>query len=364
MYFRLGALIVVSFLFAGCSRKVTSHAFPARDIIPVSPIHTLDLPGERGPLQILYLGCGHLVIEYAGETIVTDPFFSIQSFSPGGKIASHPDEFLRYKSLVSASGLEMKNAKSVLLAHTHYDHMMDLPMLMEDGMLPATTAIYGNSYGEEILKNFLSPSQYHSLQLQPVHDREKSRGKWVDSTSSIRVLPILSEHAPHMRIGPVKIHLMKGGLKSGYFEKTLKTASSRTKQKTWKEGSVYSFLVDFVRGDTIEYRIFIQTSASHFPVGLPAQELLDQRPVDVAVLCLASSNTVKPYPVDMLRALKPQKTVFIHWEDFFEQATFGNYRLVRFTNFRKINKRMAKERMPLTQDKFVMPQPGTLITIN
>ncbi len=360
MYFRLGALIVVSFLFAGCSHKVTSHTFPALKIIPESPVYTIDLPGARSPIQILYVGCGHLIIEYAGETVVTDPFFSIQSFSPGGKISSDPAAFLRYKSLVTASGLDMKNAKSVWLAHTHYDHMMDLPMLLENGTLPADVGIYGNTYGAEILTNFLSPNQYHSLEDQT---NGNPSVRWIDSTSSIRVLPIRSAHAPHLKLGPVSIHLMKGKLKSGYFEKTLTKASDETKQNAWAEGSVYSFLVDFVRRDTIEYRIFIQTSASHFPVGLPLPALLDQRPVDVAVLCLASSNTVKPYPVDMLRALKPQKTVFIHWEDFFEQATFGNYRLVRLTNFRKIAKRMEDAKMPLTKDSFVMPQPGTLITI-
>ncbi len=361
MLFRNVALAAGCCLILGCSHKITSHTFPARDIIPSSPVYALDLPGARSPIQMLYLGCGHLVIEYAGETIVTDPFFSIQSFSPGGNIASSVDQFARYKSLVTASGLDMKNSKSVWLAHTHYDHMMDLPMMIEGGMVPPTTAIYGNSNGEEILGNFLSPNQYHSLQT--VYDPGKSRGTWIDSASSIRVLPIRSEHAPHMRMGPLQIHLMKGDLKPGYFGKTLKTVTSKTKQNAWTEGSVYSFLVDFVQKDTIEYRIFIQTSASHYPVGLPSQELLAQRPVDVAVLCLASSNTVKPYPVDMLRALKPQKTIFIHWEDFFERATFGNYRLVRLTNFRKITKRMAKEGMPLTKDKFVMPQPGTLITI-
>lgn len=362
---RVGLIIGVVFLLTGCAREVTDRTFPARSIIPVTASHAINLGGNRLPLKILYLGCGHLVFDFQGSMLMTDPYFSIQPFSPGGKIRSEPGDFLSYQRLVAASGLDLTNTQSVWLAHTHYDHMMDIPLLLRKSVIPSSTAIYGNSFVPNILHNFISPGQYHVLGPDVVYQRGLSnKGKWVMTSPSIRVLPIRSEHAPHLKVGPVKIHLMQGRLKEGYFKEELKTDSSRTKKNAWREGCVYSFLIDFLKGDSVEYRIFVQTSSTHYPVGQPPPELLKEKPVDIALVCLASANTVKPYPIEMLQDLKPKATIFIHWEDFFERAEFGNHKLVRLTNFKKIVKRMNKAGLPMTPDKYVMPQPGTLVTID
>jgi hypothetical protein len=116
--------------------------------------------------------------------------------------------------------------------------------------------------------------------------------------------------------------------------------------------------------DSIAFRFFIQTSGSHFPLGKPPEDLLKDRAVDVAFLCAASANFVKPYPVDILNTLKPKRTVFIHWEDFFrEPLDFDGARFVRLTNFRKFNRRLKRNGYELNKENYVMPRPGTLITV-
>lgn len=353
-------------LLFGCAKPITEHTFPSKNIIPSVSQHELKVSGSASPVKMLYMGCGHLIIEYNGEMIVTDPYFSIQPFSPK-KIKISPQDFEKYKAVVAQHGVDPSKAKSVWLAHTHYDHMMDIPLLLEENVLSKKAVIYGNEFGDDILQHFITPTQYHAvLPIERYNPLGKSQSlHWFDSTSSIRVLPILSDHAPHARVLGMNIHLMKGKLRSDYFKKNFGTIEAKTKKSQWREGDVYSFLVDFVKAGQIEYRMFIQTSGSHYPLGLPPADLLKQRSVDVAVLCLASSNYAKGYPEKLLKDVDPKKAVFIHWEDFFIHSEFNNNKLVRLTNFRKLDKRLRKVQTrgtPILQNA-VMPQPGTMITI-
>jgi len=353
MGYRYLVFIALSGVFTQCAREVTIKSFPDKEIIPSSPSHTIDLPGELPTVRVLYLGCGHLIIEHQGDVIATDPFFSIQPLS-AKNIQTSREDYTRYLSMVKASGIALKQVSSVWIGHMHYDHAMDLPFLLREDVFAPGVKIYGNANGSDIFQHFVQPEQF--VLIVP---GSQNTGTSIKATSSIRITPILSEHAPHVKFWPITIHAMKGEADREYFEKSFTGPESITRKKEWKEGDVFAFLVDFVNADTVSLRMFIQTSASQFPVGLPSSALLKERPVDVAVLCLASANNVKPYPVEILKALQPKQTVFIHWEDPFERAEFGKYRLVRLTNFRKIGKRMADAEMPLGKDKYVMPQPGT-----
>jgi len=351
-------------ILLGCARPI-SH-FPSNEIIPSTPQHQLNLNGQGSPIKMLYMGCGHLIIEYNGEMIVTDPYFSIQSLAIGKKIKTNTADFEKYKAILAQHAVDLTKAKSVWLAHTHYDHMMDIPLLLNQNMLPKNATIYGNEFGDDILQNFITPTQYQTLLPTEVQNPKGNTPPihWFDSTSSIRVLPIVSDHAPHAEILGIPIHMMKGKLKDNYFRDNFKTAEAKTKKGQWREGCVYSFLVDFVKNNKIEYRMFIQTSASHYPLGQPPKQLLADKPVDVAVLCLASSNYVKPYPVQLLKELAPKKVVFIHWEDFFIRTEFNKTKLVRLTNFRKLDNRLRKAGLVPNKENYVMPRPGTMVRID
>ena len=328
-------------------------------------VHHLAINHQGSPIKKLYMGCGHLIIEYNGEMIITDPYFSIQPFSLTKKIKTNLVDYEKYKATLTQHSVDLTKAKSVWLAHTHYDHMMDIPLLLSQNKLTKKAIIYGNEFGDDILQNFVTPQQYYTILPKEMFIPGKANSThWFDSTASIRVLPIFSDHAPHMKILGMNIHLMQGKLKGNYFRDYLTTPEAKTNKNQWREGTVYSFLVDFVKANKIEYRIFIQTSASHYPLGSPPLSLPGNKPVDVAVLCLASSNTVKPYPTEILQQLNPKKVVFIHWEDFFISSTFNHYKLVRLTNFKKIDKRLRKSKLALDPANYVMPQPGTMITID
>jgi hypothetical protein len=355
----------LSALILSCSRAITSRSLPFEPIIPTLATHEWNIHGSKEPLKILYLGCGHLVLQYNKECIVIDPFFSTQGIMRR-RIHSDTTAFEKYKSILEQHQVTLSGTNSIWIAHTHYDHMMDVPLMLEKQMISKEVTIYGNEFGDDILTNFVDTNQYHALAPAETYNPNKAAvvPSWLMASPSIRVMPILSDHAPHYKIGPIRFHLMRGPLRKNYFSDHFKKAADPTKRNQWKEGYTYSFLVDIMKGDEIAFRLFIQTSSSDYPLGRPPLEVLAKRHVDVAFLCAASANFVKPYPVQILQDVKPAKVVFIHWEDFFRKPLdFDGARLVRATNFRKLNRTLIQHNLKPSTANYLMPRPGTMITI-
>jgi hypothetical protein len=113
----------------------------------------------------------------------------------------------------------------------------------------------------------------------------------------------------------------------------------------------------------VTFRIFIQTSASKFPYGAPPQATIHDRPVDLAILCAASSTNVKNYPAELMNYLNAKKLLLIHWEDFFgEPLEFDHPRLVPLTRYKKLARQLAEWNTDI-KDNVLMPRPGTRITL-
>jgi hypothetical protein len=357
-------------LLAGCAKKITERSLPFKNIGPASDRHVVQMTGasRTDSLQILYLGCGHLVMQFKDEIISIDPYFSIQPFTPGKKIKTNTVDYTKWLQAVGRHKMDLKKTKSIWLAHSHYDHMMDLPFMMEKNHFTDSLKIYGSEDGTRTFTNFKNVlSRYQVLaESQVFVPNAAATPTPIAAGKNIEVLPIRSDHAPHFKFLGITFHLMKGRVKRKYFEDHYDDVRDKTKKSQWREGATYSFLIDFKTGTRIDYRVFVQTSGSHFPLGKPPEGLLKQRPVDVALLCLASSNYAKPYPVEIMQYLNrfsSPKYMFIHWEDFFTRGSFDNYKLVRLTNFRKIARRLTKSTISLNPANDVMPQPGTMVVV-
>ncbi len=367
---KLLGVLAILLLATACVKTIPEKGFP-RTIIPPIDQFTFHIQHSPDSIRVLYLGCGHLVICYRQENIVIDPFFSTHGFTQN-KLFSDSIAFQKYENILLKQRVNLNDTKSVWIAHSHYDHMSDLPLLLEKKRIESTTPIYGNEYGALILQNFLMAQQYHPLTKEVTYNPEQPTPvSFINASPSISVLPIRSDHAPHYKIFGIPIHLMKGKLKSNYFKKKFIHATDTTSRGQWKEGDTYSYLIDFKTNNHIDYRLFIQTSASHYPLGRPPLDMLRERPVDVAFLCAASSDYVKKkYPVNILRDLFPNhpakaaNVVWIHWEDFFgEPLAFEKARLVRMTNFKGLGKRLYKAGFAPDSTHQVMPRPGTVVTI-
>jgi hypothetical protein len=357
-------------LLSSCAKRITEHSLPFKNIVPSTDRHVLHTagPSTSDSLNILYLGCGHLVLQYKNENIVIDPYFSIQPFTPGKKIKTEGADYQQWQQALSQHHVDLQKSKSIWLAHSHYDHTMDLPFMLEKNHFTDSVKIFGSADGTRTFTNFQKIiAQYQVLTEKQVFvPNATTVPASIPAGKNIEVLPIRSDHAPHLKILGIPIHLMKGRVKEKYFKKHYDSTRDKTKKSQWREGATYSFLIDLKTGANIDYRVFVQTSASHFPLGKPPEALLKQRPVDLALLCMASSNYAKPYPVDIMQYLDKYaspKYMFIHWEDFFTRGSFNNYKLVRFTNYRKIDKRLRRNNITLSPADDVMPQPGTMVVV-
>ena len=368
-YCRLTFILTTTLFIISCSKPL--YKFPySESIIPSKKRVAFTITSNpQDSLHILYLGCGHMVITRKGESIMTDPFVSTQKLIQTGlgQIKLNREAYKKFEDIVQAQQVDLKSVKSVWIAHSHYDHMMDLPVMMERQVFDPSAVIYGNAFADKILTNFLKPGSYPYHVIQPSETYCQScstqQQHWLKAAPNIRIMPIHSDHAAHVKFLSFNIHLMQGRLKENYFRDNYTSLNKPTKANQWREGCTYSFLVDFMEDDVISFRMFIQTSASNFPLGSPPEELIRQHPVDLAVLCAASTNNVNVYPKKIMDHIGAKKLLLVHWEDFFNKALeFDDPRLVRFTQYKKVAKRLGQWNTNV-KDDVLMPRPGTMITI-
>lgn len=354
--FRYLTLIALASLTA-CTHSV-SRFYP--EIIPQKSEAVLPVRSDaKNEMNIVYLGSGNLVLERDGEAIITDPFFSNQKLLKLlGKVKSNPSLYNTWKTNFEYF-LSPSVVQAGLVSHTHYDHVMDLPLLIESHYFKNMDIVYGNNYLPKIMQNFKEEGvRLTALTKEQVYDPTTTdqQYEWISVTPSIRVLPILSDHAPHTK---KKLYMDKP-LEEQYFDEHLIYSNSKTKAFKWSTGETYSFLVDFMGSDTL--RVFLQTSASQYPFGFPPSEELNKKGVDLAIVCYASAPNVDDYPNQLVEFIQPDKLMFVHWEDFFRTPkSFHDQRLVRSTNPKKVRKRI--DRLGKPNDYFMMPLPGTRIKV-
>ena len=318
-------------LISGC--KSTSpgrlHKLTKQGIPYQSQRSPIALPGTSGKkISIQYLGCGGLYITKDGDAIMIDPFFSNQKvmrlgasiFGGGGKgkrkLSSDPRMIERgINAIENSTGKIQPQIKAILSAHSHYDHLMDVPAIFEK--LDKTPRVYVNRSGFNTVQNVINVDKMVVLEnhmttqevSRPPIELKTSRGK-------INIYPILSEHNPHFK----NIKFFSGSKTTAvdYFQNPYQ----KTRANDWLEGNTFSFLVDYIdAAGGIEVRIFIQSSSCNPPAGIPPAHLLQNRSVDMAFLGVVSYQFSPDYPCSLLQALKPKEVVWIHWEDFFRKYT-------------------------------------------
>ncbi|MCB0489708.1 MAG: MBL fold metallo-hydrolase [Cyclobacteriaceae bacterium] len=358
MKWTYACLILITLLGTACTHSI-SKFYP--EIVPAkSDVPLVVNSGGKSQMNLVYLGCGNMILEHDGEAIMTDPFFSNQKLLKLlGKIKSNPTRYNTWKTNLEYF-LSPSVVNAALVSHTHYDHAMDLPLMLEDRYFNSMRQVYGNSYLPKMMQHFSEEgSEIHGLSGSQVYDPTMANDQnyeWISTSSHIRFLSIHSNHAPHTK---KKLYMDKP-LDENYFEENLIYSNSKTKAFKWTNGETYSFLVDFIGSDTL--RVFIQTSASQYPNGFPPKSELLKKPVDLAIICYASGLNVDNYPKALFDFVQPRKMMLVHWEDFFRTPkSFEDQRLVRRTNPRKMRKQI--DALKKKSDYFIMPRPGTRVKI-
>ncbi len=289
-------------------------------------------------LSIQYLGVGGHLFRFAGQAIMTAPSITNPHFMALGPFmpikANHQliDRFLP----------PVDDVESILVGHAHYDHLMDVPYIMQ------TKATNAHVYGSKTMMHTLAPSikkaRRHSLN-ETMAELDKP-GSWhYNKSKNIRFMALKSTHAPHF----MGINIM-----TGKYEEDLESLPWHA--FGWKEGQPLAYLIDFLAEDNqILHRVFYQDSASQEPLGLiPKLAKEDQKRVDIAIITPASFSQVDNYPEGIMHNSQAKHFILGHWEDFFANQEKEEQQFVRAINSKEFFERFNKA-LP-SDSNWTMPQ--------
>jgi hypothetical protein len=323
-------------------------------------------------ITIQYLGAGGLYLLNKGEGILIDPFFSNQKI---GKLAT---SLLCDKPKVKASeqnvaygltaieketGALAPQVKAIFSAHSHYDHLLDVPAVFEK--LGRQPRVYLNQSGYNTCYSVIDPGKMEALEAHAFNTATHTAPIEVPMTrGTVNVYPILADHNPHLK----HVKAFDGDITERNTSFT--NPYGKTNANDWLEGNTFAFVIDYVDANkNITLRLFIQSSSCHPcpSVAGSAQaddclaylKQLPKHAVDIALLGVASYEASPAYPAALLTALDPTAVVWIHWEDFFRNYTRPP-KTVRATNVPAFFK---KEVVVAVKNKAYLPWPRAVLKV-
>jgi hypothetical protein len=332
---RLSA-VAVAFLAVG--------AAPKRNAAPLKAAPGMEAPetcktfrvlpaGPNDAVEVTFLGAGGLLIRWAGQSVMTPPLYSNPTMGEVALSELYPDgeridRLLHYK---------VDDLSAIIVGHSHYDHAMDIPYI---ALRRASKAWI---YGSETLVNILEPLS-DSITLKNAEERAlcKVVNPFVDPcptgsvpcagnhsfdipegvTPKFRIWPIVSEHSAPFGPGLLKLPFVKFDPVVGWRGQLLAPAKSiPTRAGDWTGGTILAYVIDLLDSNgNPAFRTYYQDSPTRKPVGYPPACLVDQKPIDLALLCVGGASE-KPiagqFPKDIVEAIKPRYVIGEHWEDLF-----------------------------------------------
>lgn len=266
-------------------------------------------------VELTYLGVGGFVVRHGGHALLTAPSFTHPSLGDVlARRALRPDTALVDSMLKLAEWRHERvfdGARDILVGHSHYDHLLDVPYLMRR-RLPDVRV-----YGSRTMKNLLAGAPWahptdtaRAIAVDDSAATSTTPGRWIAARGGgFRFMPIRTSHAPNFAgqtIAPGDAD----------------TASRRLPANAWEwlMGQPYAYLIDALDADgRTVFRIYYEDAAARAPDdGLPPPlPAADQHPIDVAIICVGNHEEARDYPSALLAALRPRHVVLAHWEDFF-----------------------------------------------
>jgi hypothetical protein len=276
-------------------------------------------------LLVRYLRSGGVYFEWQGQALLTAPFatnYPITDLEP----SSHrfgPKNGPRFLPLQRVAydrraiewvleGLPLERVGAILVGHSHYDHLGDLPPVAARA---AAARVYLNDSGVKVLAG--EPGLRGR-----VSSVEHSRG-FVPGCAGepcfVRFASIPSEHAPNLEILGLDVAWGPGEVK-----KPFRTPLAGHRLAELRAGRTLAFLIDFMdpaEPTRVAFRVHYQDAASAPPLGYPAADALAERPVDLEIVTMPGRETLPEgadaYPVGVIRHGRARHALVVHYEDFF-----------------------------------------------
>ncbi len=301
------------------------------DAAPDAPSVRPDAPAPMvAPLEIHGLGIQGFWLQWGHEAVLTAPLYTRQS----GFDVTVSAPITRDDAAIDTglAGEPLDELVAVISGHAHYDHFIDVPHILD--MAPHAR-VYTNTTGRHVLAA-LSPDRTGctSAPASPTIDRSRViamddalashvdytncpdqrpdgaplEGTWLEVSAHIRLKAFCSMHPA--QVGPY--HFGAGSIDQDQCD--LPAAASG-----WLEGQTLAFLVDFLDDQGAPaYRVYYQDAPTNAPSGHIPAPALAEKAVDVAILCVGSSDAVADQPAAILGNLTPRFALSGHWEDFFQ----------------------------------------------
>lgn len=261
------------------------HILTRRPALPDGPddyvIPALDPPGPDD-LRVTFLGVSTLVITDGETTLVTDGFFTRPGFARMMCTKVRPDEAI-IDACLQRVGLA--SADAVLVAHSHYDHAMDSPVVADR----TGAVLVGSASTLQIGRGYGLPER----QLLAVEAGEPIR------FGRFSVTMLLSEHAPNAHYP---------GLISRPIEPPARIMDYRMAE-------CYSMLITHDRPVGQPFRILVHASAGFVP-GVLRGMRADTAYLGIGTLGKQPPAFLSDYWDETVVATGARAVVPIHWDDF------------------------------------------------
>ena len=313
-------------------------------------------------VTVKYLGSGGILLRHGRDAILTGPLFT----NPGALqvlgIAPMRAEPGVIDARMAAVFRDTGGIAAILVGHSHYDHLMDVPYIAER-YVPGVP-IYGNAAMLNLLATWPQRGRLRSVEwlagdsaaegrwIYPKAEGPHATGTRADST--VRFMALRARHPAHVLLPvpftrwtlPVHWYLRDRRLPAGEYP---------ANAWEWAEGDSYAFVIDFLdeRGKVL-FRTHYADTPAWGEHGMPPRSL---RRFDLAALCVGGSNTVSEddsIPSALLHRIQPRYAFLIHWENFFVPQTDAPQPLPGLT-LERYEERVAAV---VGADRWSLPVPG------
>jgi L-ascorbate metabolism protein UlaG (beta-lactamase superfamily) len=240
--------------------------------IPWNPMGTRPTD-EQSALGVRWLGTAGYELSYQGTVVLIDPYFSRVPIS----------QLWFKKAQIKHQVIErfVTDAHAILVGHSHFDHVMDVPAIAQ----MTGAKVFGSLSTANLCRAGGVPDQ--QVVTLPTDGLEFEVGPF-------RITAVPSEHSrflfgriPYAGDVPCSCELPMPG-------------------KAYRCGQVFSFLV------TVGGRQIYHVGSANL-----IDDAFQAKDVDLLLMCIAGRNFTNKYVERLIRQVKPQRIIPMHYDNFF-----------------------------------------------
>jgi hypothetical protein len=311
------ALVIVVLALApapGCARtyQLGGQAIPRYG----TTARPAELEVPAGMTALHYYGSGGWGIRWRQRYLLLAPYFSNHGFFTIGLGRLTPDRRAVARGL---AGTPVGTTTAVVIGHGHVDHAGDVPAYFGRGLVPPGQAAL---IADRTTVNILEQVRDRFSCRAALDHRAHGKPVTACATPGFRIVPLHSDHAPHLRVTVPLLGLF--GFSVGLYAGVMRMPLLRlpSKAQDFPAGATWAYLIDLLdeKGE-VAFRIHYMDAAASPPHGLLEGSPLAARPVDVHIACVPGFDAVDEYPQVVLQQHGVRYALLGHWEDFFRPQT-------------------------------------------